>query len=49
MALLRRVADAGLRNHATYRTETTLDSLRHRADFQLLMMDVAFPVEPFAR
>jgi eukaryotic-like serine/threonine-protein kinase len=29
------------------RTEPALDPLRARPDFQLLMMDVAFPVEPF--
>jgi len=29
------------------RTESALDVLRSREDFGLLMMDVAFPVDPF--
>ena len=28
---------------------TDLDSLRSRPDFQLLMMDLAMPADPFAR
>jgi hypothetical protein len=31
------------------RTDTDLDPLRSRADFQLLMTDLAFPADPFAR
>jgi hypothetical protein len=29
------------------RTDRALDSLRTRLDFQLLMMDLAFPADPF--
>jgi hypothetical protein len=32
-----------------YRTEDALDLLRAREDFQLLMMDLAMPPEPFIR
>jgi hypothetical protein len=49
MVLLQRAADEGLRNLSLYRTETALDSLRHRPDFRLLMMDLAFPAESFDR
>ena len=31
------------------RRDTDLDPLRSRADFQMLLMDLAFPEEPFAR
>ena len=31
------------------RIESCLEPLRARPDFQLLMMDVAFPAAPFAR
>ena len=49
MVLLQRAAADGLRNPSFYRTEAALDSLRHRPDFRLMMMDVAFPAEPFDR
>ncbi len=49
MALLRRAVDLGYRDPSVYRTETTLDPLRSRPDFQLLMRDLAFPDQPFAR
>ena len=39
----------GYRGPQAYRTEDALDPLRHRADFRLLMMDLAMPAEPFAR
>jgi tetratricopeptide (TPR) repeat protein len=48
MALLRQVATLSFRNLAYFRTESALDPLRSRDDFRLLMMDVSFPVEPFA-
>jgi hypothetical protein len=38
----------GYRDADAYRTEDALDPLRGREDFKLLMMDLAFPVEPFA-
>jgi hypothetical protein len=38
----------GHRSPDAYRHEDALDPLRGRTDFQLLMMDLAFPSEPFA-
>jgi hypothetical protein len=38
----------GYRNRIGLRLESALDPLRSRDDFQLLMMDLAFPAEPFA-
>jgi tetratricopeptide (TPR) repeat protein len=49
MALLRQAVTLGFRNPAYFRTESALDPLRDRADFRLLMMDLAFPAEAFAR
>jgi serine/threonine-protein kinase len=48
MGSLRRAIAMGYRNAVELRIESALDSLRSREDFQLLMMDVAFPAEPFA-
>jgi eukaryotic-like serine/threonine-protein kinase len=48
LGLLRRAAETGFRNLATYRNETALDTLRDRAEFRLLLMDLAFPTAPFA-
>jgi hypothetical protein len=31
------------------RRDTDLDPLRSRTDFELLLMDLAFPDQPFAR
>jgi len=49
MALLSRAVTMGYRNPDTYRTDSALDPLRRRPDFQLLMMDLVMPAEPFAR
>jgi serine/threonine-protein kinase len=49
MHWLRRAVAAGYLNLPHMRTDTDLDPLRSRADFQLLMMDLTFPAEPFAR
>ena len=38
----------GYRNANEIRTESSFDSLRNRPDFRVLMMDVEFPIEPFA-
>jgi hypothetical protein len=38
----------GHRTADAYLTESALDPLRNRPDFQALMMDLAFPTEPFA-
>jgi hypothetical protein len=49
MALLHQAIDLGFRSADVYRTEDALNALRSRRDFRLLMMDVAFPADPFAR
>ena len=46
---LRRAAEAGHRNPAAYRYEPALGPLRARDDFRLLMLDLDFPADPFAR
>ena len=46
---LRRAVAAGLHDLAFMRRDPDLDALRSRPDFQLLIMDLAFPDEPFAR
>ena len=48
MSSLRQAVVAGYRNTAVMDKETALDPLRSRPDFQILMMDLAFPAEPFA-
>jgi hypothetical protein len=45
---LRRAVGVGYRNANEVRIESALDPLRSRADFRLIMMDLAFPAEPFA-
>jgi tetratricopeptide (TPR) repeat protein len=47
--LLHRAVAEGYRNAKAIQGEASLDALRHRRDFQLLMMDLAMPTEPFAR
>jgi tetratricopeptide (TPR) repeat protein len=46
---LRRAVAMGYRNRIELRLESALESLRSRNEFQLLMMDVAMPADPFAR
>jgi serine/threonine-protein kinase len=48
MELLTKSVELGIRNTNEFRIESALDSLRQRPDFRLLMMDAAFPLEPFA-
>ena len=48
MATLRRAVEGGFRHVAHMRTDTDLDLLRGRPDFQALMLDAAFPESPFA-
>jgi hypothetical protein len=48
MTLLRNAVELGYHNAAAFRTEDALDPRRDRADFRLMIMDVAFPAEPFA-
>jgi serine/threonine-protein kinase len=45
--VLREAVRSGYRDASHYRTESALDPLRDRPDFRLLMMDVAFPMDPF--
>jgi eukaryotic-like serine/threonine-protein kinase len=47
VALLHRAVGTGYRSFDAYRTEDALDPLRGRDDFRLLMLDLAFPAEPF--
>ncbi len=49
MALLVRAVGVGYRTPYAYRNEPALDPIRGRADFQLLMLDLVFPKDPFAR
>ncbi len=49
MELLRRAVAMGYRNANEIRIESVLDPLRSRDDFRLLMMDAAFPIDPFDR
>ena len=49
MGLLHKAVAMGYRDLALFRSEAALDPLRDRADFRLLMMDLAFPAEAFAR
>jgi hypothetical protein len=48
MQWLHRAVAAGYRNVALMQTDPDLDPLRSRPDFQLLMMDLAMPDDPFA-
>ena len=48
MGWLRRAVGVGYRNANEVRIESALDPLRSRDDFRLIMMDLAFPVDPFA-
>jgi serine/threonine-protein kinase len=46
---LRRAVDAGFRNVGFMRRDTDLDALRGRPDFEMLLLDLAFPEKPFGR
>jgi serine/threonine-protein kinase len=45
---LRRAVAAGFRDFDFMRRDTDLDAVRSRADFQMLLLDLAFPAEAFA-
>ena len=47
MATLRWAVTAGVRNRAELNSDPTLESLRQRGDFRLLLMDLATPADPF--
>ena len=48
MATLRRSVAAGYRDLLSLRTDPDLDPLRSRQDFRMLLLDAAFPDDPFA-
>jgi hypothetical protein len=48
MVILRKTITGGYQDTELI-SESSLDPLRTRPDFRLLMMDVAFPADPFAR
>jgi hypothetical protein len=48
MQWLHRAVARGYRNVALMRRDSDLDPLRSRPDFQLLMMDLAMPDDPFS-
>jgi hypothetical protein len=48
MAALRRSVAAGYRNLPSLRADPDLDPLRSRLDFRMLLLDAAFPDDPFA-
>jgi tetratricopeptide (TPR) repeat protein len=49
IAALRSLIDGGFRSAELIASDTDFEFVRSREDFQLLMMDLAFPAEPFAR
>ena len=49
MDTLRRAVAAGYSSFDWMRRDPDLDPLRSRPDFQLLMMDLAMPADPFSR
>jgi hypothetical protein len=49
MISLRKAVARGFRDLAVMRSDSDLDPLRSRQDFQLLLMDVAMPDKPFVR
>ena len=49
VATIRRAIERGWANSTVLKTDPDFDALRSRPDFQLLMMDLAFPAEPFLR
>jgi serine/threonine-protein kinase len=44
---LRQAGRAGFKDHSTLKTDRDLDPLRLREDFRVLLMDLAFPTDPF--
>ncbi len=46
---LRRAVKGGFSESLTLRQERCFDRLRSRDEFRLLLLDLAFPKDPFAR
>jgi serine/threonine-protein kinase len=49
VATIRRVIEMGFADSDTLRNDPQLGLLRSRPDFQLLLMDLAFPADPFSK
>jgi eukaryotic-like serine/threonine-protein kinase len=49
MEILRRAVAAGYHDADLIRTDAALDPIRSRSNFQVLMMDLAMPTDPFVR
>ena len=49
MKSLRRAVAAGWNRPAHMRADTDLDPIRSRPDYQMLVLDLAMPADPFAR
>lgn len=49
IGLLRKAIERGYRNLREYRRDPSFDPIRSLAEFEALMQDLSFPVEPFAR
>jgi hypothetical protein len=48
MGSLHKAVAMGYRSEGAFRTEDALDPLRDRPNFQALLLDLAFPADPFA-
>jgi hypothetical protein len=48
VSILRRAIELGWADVPSLKTDRDLDSLRGRADFQAILMDLSFPADPFA-
>ncbi len=49
ISLLRRAIESGYRKRAALETDPGWQPIRHRADFELLVRDIDYPADPFAR
>jgi eukaryotic-like serine/threonine-protein kinase len=49
IGMLHKAVGMGYRSAGVFRTEDALDPLRGRDDFRLLLLDLGFPADPFAR
>jgi hypothetical protein len=49
MALLRKAVEGGHRDAHFIASDPDFELIRSRDDFRMMMMDLAFPIEPFAR